>query len=67
MFDTTGIQYIEAGKTIMAVLPKDELEKLIEAKEELEDIQLYDQSKSEDDGYRIDFNDYLKARAKKNG
>ncbi|WP_305951795.1 hypothetical protein [Emticicia oligotrophica] len=60
-------QYITdtAGKKLV-VLPLNEFDILMNELEELEDIQLYDQAKKEDDGKRILFSDYLKARKAKN-
>jgi len=60
-------QYITdtAGKKLV-VLPLNEFDILMNELEELEDIKLYDQAKKEDDGKRILFSDYLKARKAKN-
>lgn len=64
---TLNPQYIKDtdGKNLVILLQK-EFDALMEMLEELEDIRLYDQAKSEDTGERILFSDYLKNRKKKN-
>lgn len=52
------------GNKISVILPVKEFEKLIEALDDIEDIQLYDEAKKEEDGERILFSDYIKAREK---
>ena len=56
-------QYITdtAGKKLV-VLPLNEFNNLLEELEELDDIRVYDEAKNEDDGERILFSDYVKAR-----
>jgi len=51
------------GKKLV-VLPHQEFNTILEELEELEDIQLFDHSKKEDNGERILFSDYLKKRNK---
>ena len=57
----------ESGNKNSVVLPIKEYDKLLEELEELEDIRLYDEAKKTDDGFRVNFNDYLKKRKSKNG
>ena len=59
-------QYITdtAGKKLV-VLPLNEFNNLLEELEELDDIRVYDEAKNEDDGERILFSDYVKARENK--
>ena len=61
-------QYIKdtAGKNLV-VLPQNEFDYLIEELEDIEDINLYDEAKTNDTGERILFADYLKTRKKNNG
>lgn len=61
-------QYIKDsnGNNSMVVLSIKEFDSLMEELEELEDIKLYDQVKSEDKGERILFDDYLIKRKSKN-
>ena len=61
-------QYIKdsSGNKSLVVLPAKEFEKLMKEFEESEDIKLYDEAKSEDNGERILFSDYLKNRNKEN-
>jgi DNA-binding XRE family transcriptional regulator len=48
------IQYIRTGnKKTHAVVPIDLFNRLLEAKEDLDDIALYDEAKRNDDGFRI--------------
>lgn len=54
-----------AGK-MLVVLPANELDTLLEELDALDDIQLYDNAKKEDNGERILFADYLKKRRAKN-
>jgi hypothetical protein len=56
----------EKGKIISVVLPVKHYEALLEELEELEDIQLYDEAKKEDNGERVLFSEYLKNRKLKN-
>lgn len=60
-------QYITdtAGKKLV-VLPLNEFDSIMEELEELEDIRLYDEAKSNNNGKRILFSDYLKQRKAKN-
>ena len=53
------------GNRTAVVLPIKQYNKMIEKLEDLEDVRLYDESKKEDDGYRISFEDYLKTREAK--
>ncbi|HET8829115.1 MAG TPA: hypothetical protein VFM79_07220 [Pelobium sp.] len=64
---TINPQYITdtAGKKLV-VLSVDEFETMIDELEELQDIKLYDDSKKEDGGERILFEDYLQQRKMKN-
>ena len=60
-------QYITdtAGKKLV-VLPFNEFETIMNELEDLQDVQLYDQAKKEDNGERILFSDYVKKRKQKN-
>lgn len=49
----------------MVILSKKEYDAIIDELEETEDVRLYDEAKKSDDGKRILFSDYLKARKKK--
>ena len=62
-------QYIKDsnGEKSLVVLPAKEFESLMDEREELEDIRLYDEAKKEDTGERILFGDYLKNRKQENG
>ena len=62
-------QYIKDsnGEKSLVVLPAKEFESLMDEREELEDIRLYDEAKKEDTGERILFSDYLKNRKQENG
>ena len=62
-------QYIKDanGEKSLVVLTAQEFESLMEQLEEMEDIRLYDEAKTEDTGERILFSDYLKQRNQKNG
>lgn len=51
-----------AGNNSHVVLTTEEFETLLEKLEDLEDVRLYDQAKTEDDGERITLEDYLKER-----
>ena len=53
-----------AGKQLV-ILSKKEYDAIIDELEETEDVRLYDEAKKSDDGKRILFSDYLKARKKK--
>jgi PHD/YefM family antitoxin component YafN of YafNO toxin-antitoxin module len=57
-------QYIKDanGEKSMVILSAKEFDSIIEELEELEDIRLYDEAKSEDAGERILFSDYIKNR-----
>jgi hypothetical protein len=55
----------EKGEKISVILPIKEYLKLLEAIEENEDIQLYDEVKARNEK-RISFEDYLKSRKKRN-
>jgi PHD/YefM family antitoxin component YafN of YafNO toxin-antitoxin module len=57
-------QYIKDanGEKSMVILSAKEFDSIIEELEELEDIRLYDEAKSEDTGERILFSDYIKNR-----
>jgi hypothetical protein len=50
-----------AGKKLV-VLPLDEYKALLEHLEDLEDTLAFDEAKREDDGERIDFEEYLNER-----
>ena len=50
------------GKKTAVILPIEEFSTLIAQLEELQDIRIYDEAKQADDGKRISFSDYLKAR-----
>ena len=60
-------QYITdtAGKKLV-VLPLNEFDSIMEELEELEDIRLYDEAKSNNDDKRILLSNYLKQRKAKN-
>jgi hypothetical protein len=62
-------QYIKDanGNKTLVILPVGEFDHLMQELEELEDIQLFDEAKKEDDGQRILLSDYLKNRKKSNG
>ncbi len=62
-------QYIKdsQGNNTMVILPMEEFNTLLEELEDLEDIRLYDEAKSNDDGTRILLEDYLKKRSINNG
>ena len=63
---TLDIQYIETGNgKRLVVIDEETFEAYREAAEELEDIELYDQAKADDDGERTLFSDYLAKRAGK--
>lgn len=56
------------GNKLSVVLPIKAYEnmlKIIEEWEDMEDVRLYDEAKAEDDGERILFEDYLKSRESK--
>ena len=55
----------EKGNKTAVLLSIKKYNKLIEKLEDLEDVRLYDESKREDDGYRISFEDYIKHREAK--
>ena len=54
------------GKKVSVIIPVQEFDTLLEELEALEDVRLYDEAKKEDDGTRILFSDYLKARKESN-
>ena len=56
------------GNKTAVLLPIKKYNKMIEQLEDLHDIKLYDEAKSDDDGSRISLEDYIKSREiKKNG
>jgi hypothetical protein len=61
-------QYItdNTGKKISVVLPMKDFKAIMEELEDIEDVNLYDEAKKEDNGERILFSDYLKNRKSKN-
>ncbi len=60
-------QYItDTSGSKLVVLSSKEFDSMIDALEELDDIQEYDEFKRTDDGKRILFNDYIKKRKLKN-
>ncbi|CAN5223705.1 hypothetical protein BH09BAC1_BH09BAC1_10550 [soil metagenome] len=61
-----GAQYIvdEKGKRVSVLVPVKEYEKLVEAREELDDIRLYDAVKAKNEP-TIKLEDYLKKRKSK--
>jgi hypothetical protein len=60
-------QYItDTSGSKLVVLSSKEFDSIIDALEELDDIQDYDEFKRTDDGKRILFSDYLKKRKMKN-
>ena len=54
----------EAGNRDAVILPLKEYNKLLE---EMEDNLLYDEAKKNDNGVRINFDDFVKQRKAKNG
>ena len=48
------------------IIPEKEYEKMLEEIEEFEDVRLYDEAKTEDDGSRVLLTDYLKKRKASN-
>ena len=50
----------ETGNRTAVLLPIKKYNKLIEKLEDLEDVRLYDEAKSEDDGYRISIDEAFK-------
>lgn len=60
-------QYItDTSGSKLVVLSSKEFNSMIDAIEELDDIQAYDEFKRTDDGKRVLFSDYLKKRKLKN-
>lgn len=61
-----GAQYIvdEKGKRVSVLVPVKEYEKLVEAREELEDIRMYDTVKAKNEP-TIKLDDYIKKRRSK--
>ena len=57
-------QYINDanGHASLVVLPIAEYENIIDALEDIEDVNLYDEAKKEDNNYRIALSDYMKNR-----
>ena len=53
------------GKKLAVVLPIKEYNKLIEEREDLDDVKEFDKVKREDDGRRITMDDYIKNRKSK--
>lgn len=60
----TKKQYItdDEGNKVAVILPIKKYKQMLEALEMKEDVALYDKAKTEDDGERIDFDDYVKSR-----
>ena len=56
----------ETGNKSAVILPIKEYDKLLEELEEIEDIRMYDEAKKNDDGFRINLDDYIKQRKSKN-
>jgi hypothetical protein len=50
------------GKNSFVVLPISEFDSLLEEFEDYEDVRLYDEAKTKDDGDRISLSEYLKTR-----
>jgi len=64
---TVHPQYItDTSGSKLVVLSSKEFDSMMDALEELDDIQDYDKFKRTDDGKRILFSDYLKKRKMKN-
>ncbi len=64
---TVHPQYItDTSGSKLVVLSSKEFDSMIDAIEELDDIQAYDEFKRTDDGKRVLLNDYLKKRKLKN-
>lgn len=63
----TKKQYItdDEGNKVAVILPIKKYERMLEDLEMKEDVALYDKAKAEDDGDRIDFDDYVKSRKSK--
>jgi hypothetical protein len=54
------------GNKSMVILPSEEFDSILEELEDLEDVQLYDEAKKNDNGERISLTDYIKNRKAKN-
>lgn len=63
----TKKQYItdDEGNKVAVILPIKKYQQMLEDLEMKEDVALYDKAKAEDDGDRIDFDDYVKSRKSK--
>lgn len=63
----TKKQYItdDEGNKVAVILPIKKYKKMLEDLEMKEDVAFYDKAKAEDDGERIDFDDYVKSRKSK--
>lgn len=57
----------DSGKKLSVILPIKDFKAILEELEELDDIELYDEAKKEDNGERVLFSDYLKSRKRRNG
>lgn len=62
-------QYItdDDGNKVAVILPIKKYEQMLQDLEMKEDVALYDKVKAEDDGERIDLDDYVKSRKRKKG
>ena len=62
-------QYIKDvnGEESLVILSVKEFDSIMEELEELNDMKLYDEAKNEDNGERVLFSEYVKARKSKNG
>lgn len=60
-------QYIKdaKGNKTLVVIFAEEFNKIMDLLEDLEEITVYDEAKKNDDGERVLFSDYLKARKQK--
>jgi hypothetical protein len=56
----------KSGRKISVVLPIKDFNAIMEELEDIEDVNLYDEAKKNDNGERILFSDYLKNRKSKN-
>lgn len=63
----TKKQYITdaEGNKIAVILPIKKYKRMLEDLEMKEDVALYDKAKADDDGERIDFDDYVTSRKSK--
>ena len=66
---TLNPQYItdKNGNKTAVILKIEEYHKILEELEDIEDIIIYDETKKEDDGTRVEIREYLKNRKTTNG